>query len=67
MKPGLKTTEFWVSAITTVGALAGSLAGVLPGTAGVIAASIAAAAYALSRGLAKVGDSGNSTLAAPTK
>lgn len=54
MKPGYKTTEFWVSATATGGALLGALAGVLPGTAGVVAASIAAGCYAVSRGLAKL-------------
>ena len=54
MKPGYKTTEFWVSALTTGGALIGALAGVLPGTAGIIAASISGGLYAISRGLAKL-------------
>lgn len=54
MKPGYKTTEFWVSALTTGGALIGALAGVLPGAAGIIAASIAGGLYAVSRGLVKL-------------
>lgn len=54
MKPGYKTTEFWVSATATIGALFGAIAGVLPGQAGVVGASIAAGCYALSRGLAKL-------------
>jgi len=54
MKPGYKTTEFWVSALTTGGALIGALAGALPGTAGIVAASISGGLYAVSRGLAKL-------------
>lgn len=54
MKPGYKTTEFWVTALATAGALIGSISGALPGNAGVIGASIAAGCYAISRGLAKL-------------
>lgn len=54
MKPGYKTTEFWVTSLATAGALIGSLSGLLPGNAGVIGAAIAAGCYAISRGLVKL-------------
>mgnify|MGYP001617646937 CR=1 FL=1 len=53
MKPGWKTTEFWISALATVGVVVVSAAGVLPA---VVAAPLVVAggvAYAVSRGLAK--------------
>ena len=53
MKAGWKTTEFWVTALATAGAVIGALAGLLPGQAGVVAGALCAGAYAISRGLAK--------------
>ena len=53
MKPGWKTTEFWLAALTSVGAVAASLAGVLPPNYGAVATAIATAAYSLARGFAK--------------
>jgi hypothetical protein len=57
VKPGIRTTEFWLTLVTIIGSLGGELAGILPGRAGAVVAAIASAAYALSRGLAKVGGS----------
>lgn len=51
--PGWKTTEFWVSVATIVGALTATLAGNLPDKYAAIATAVSAAAYAISRGLAK--------------
>jgi hypothetical protein len=49
VKPGVKTTEFWV----TVVAMATALAEHVPAPWGWITLAVANAAYALSRGLAK--------------
>lgn len=55
LKPGYKTTEFWVVVLTTIATLAGQLDGLVPPPWGVVISGIAAAAYAISRGLAKSG------------
>ncbi len=55
IKPGWKTTEFWVSTLTTVGMLLGTLVGVVPPQYTAIAAAFSAGAYAISRGLTKAG------------
>ena len=55
MKPGFKTTEFIVNACVIVGAVAFAVADKLPARYAAIAAAISAGAYAVSRGLAKVG------------
>lgn len=60
MKPGYKTTEFYVT-ILTIGALIlteVSSANVLPLKYGSIAAAVAAAGYAIARGLTKHGTPG---------
>ena len=54
MKPGIKTTEFWISALTTVGAVGAAAVGFLPATAAATVATISGGAYALARGLAKL-------------
>lgn len=51
--PGFRTTEFWVTVATGVGAVAVSAEGALPHRYAAVAATVAAVAYALSRGLAK--------------
>lgn len=60
MKPGLKTTEFWLTIATDVGLLATALAGALPAKWAAVAVGVAQLAYAFSRGLAKLGASGSS-------
>ena len=55
MKPGYKTTEFIVTVCLIVGAVAFAIADKLPARYAAIAASISAGAYAVARGLAKVG------------
>jgi uncharacterized membrane protein YfcA len=52
-KPGYKTTEFFVTVLTAVGALIAALAGQLTPRYAAIASAVSVAAYALSRGLAK--------------
>ena len=54
MKPGYKTTEFYVSLATQLGALIAGIQGGLPPKYAGIVASVAAVGYAVSRGLAKV-------------
>lgn len=54
MKAGYKTTEFWVTATAVVGVIATAIAGSVSGTAAVYSAAAATAAYAISRGLAKL-------------
>lgn len=56
MKPGYKTTEFWVTLLTTGGTLLGAIAGALPGTSSVIVVSISSGLYAIARSLAKTGN-----------
>lgn len=55
MKPGWKTTEFWVTIATSVGAVAAAADGVLPEKYAALAVAVSGAAYAIARGLAKVG------------
>lgn len=55
MKPGFKTTEFYVTVLTDIGLVAASVGGVLPSKWAAIAAGVAQAAYAISRGLTKSG------------
>jgi len=55
VKPGYKTTELAATVAAAVGALLASWDGVLPPRYAAIAATASAAAYALSRGLTKLG------------
>lgn len=54
-RPGIKTTEFWLTAIGLVGAVSAAAAGVLPPKYAAALMTISAAAYKLSRGLSKIG------------
>lgn len=54
MKPGYKTTEFYVALLVTIGSTLFAIADKLPARYAAGASTIAAGAYALSRGLAKV-------------
>jgi len=58
MKPGQKTTEFIVSVVVIVGAVAFAIADKLPPKYAAFASAISAAAYAISRGLTKGGGAG---------
>jgi hypothetical protein len=53
-KPGYKTTEFWVTAITSAAALVAALSGNLSPRYAALAAAISTGLYAIGRGLAKV-------------
>jgi hypothetical protein len=50
-----RTSEFWITALTTVGAVAGALVGFVPVALAAGVAGLSGAAYAVARGLAKVG------------
>ena len=54
MKAGWKTSEFWVTALSIVGLVVSSAAASLSPKYAAIGASVSAAAYAISRGLAKL-------------
>lgn len=56
MKPGWKTSEFWVTAFVILGAVVTQLSSlnVLPQRFVGIAVTVATAAYAISRGIAKL-------------
>jgi hypothetical protein len=54
LKPGWKTSEFWVTALTVAGLVASSIAASLSPRYAAIGAAVSAAAYAISRGLAKL-------------
>lgn len=54
MKTGYRTTEFWITLLAIVGLVVSSAATALSPRFAAIGASVAAAAYAISRGLAKL-------------
>lgn len=54
MKPGWKTSEFWITGLTIAGLVASSVAAPLAPRYAAIGAAISAGAYTLSRGLAKL-------------
>lgn len=51
---GLRSTELWLTVATNVALTASALAGALPPKWAAVSASVASAAYAVSRGIAKV-------------
>lgn len=54
LKPGYKTTEFLVAALTIVGLVVASAATSLPPRYAAIGSAVSAAAYSIARGLAKL-------------
>lgn len=58
LKPGLKTTELWVTVLTDIGVVAAALQGSLSPQWAAVAASVSTLAYSLSRGIAKNGSTG---------
>ena len=54
MKPGFKTTDFYVTVITALGAFVAAIGDALPDRYAAITASVVSAGYAVGRGLAKV-------------
>ncbi len=55
MIKGYRTTEFWVHMLGTIGVVAGAIAGFVPATIAAIVTGISGGAYAISRGLSKMG------------
>lgn len=53
-KAGYATTEFWLTILTTVGAVAASSTSNLPPRYAAIATAVSVSAYAFSRALAKL-------------
>lgn len=53
MKPGFKTSEFWVVILNIVGSASASIAGVLDPKWAALAASVSTIAYAFSRAFIK--------------
>ena len=56
LKPGWKTTEFWVTVLTQFSIVGGALAGVLPPKEAALLAAFSQAAYTIARGIAKSGE-----------
>lgn len=55
IKPGWKTTEFWISVLTSAGSILASAIGFLPPKYAAIVTAASAGLYSVSRGLAKTG------------
>ena len=56
MKPGIHTTEFWLTVAVDLAALLAAVGDVLPDRYATFAATISTGLYALSRGWAKSGN-----------
>lgn len=54
MRKGYQTTEFWVTVLSIIGLVASSASASLSPKYAAVGASVSAAAYAISRGLAKL-------------
>lgn len=54
-KPGYKTTEFWVTSLTSIAALVAALSSHLNPRYAAVGAAVSEGLYALSRGLTKHG------------
>ena len=54
LKPGYKTTEFFVTVLTAIGLITASSASWLPPRFAAIGTAISVGAYAIARGLAKI-------------
>lgn len=55
MKPGYKTTEFWITIVSVITSTATGLSGIVEPKFAAILGAIATVGYAISRGLAKQG------------
>jgi hypothetical protein len=53
LKPGVRTTEFWLTLAVNAGALIASFADALPPRYAALAATVSTGLYALARGWAK--------------
>lgn len=61
MKPGVMTTEFWLTIIVDGAALIGDISKALPDRYAALLGAISTGLYALSRGWAKSGNGGGTT------
>lgn len=59
IKPGYRTTEFWMTVATNLIAIIGTLKGVIPEDKAAIALAIANGVYAIARSLVKSGETTN--------
>ena len=55
VKPGIRTTEFWLTLAVDVAAFAAAIANVLPDKYAAIAATVSTSIYSVTRGVAKFG------------
>lgn len=55
MSRGLRTTEFWITVLTSVGLVSAALANALPAKWAAVAVAATNGLYTIARGLAKVG------------
>lgn len=55
MKPGVRTTEFWLTVAVDAGALIAALADALPPRYAALATTVSTGLYAVARGWAKSG------------
>jgi len=53
VKPGVFSSEFWLTLLTTIATIGGQIAGIIPPPWGVIVGAIASAAYTISRAFVK--------------
>lgn len=53
VKPGWKSSEFWITVFTTGGALIGSYSGMIPQPWGTIAAAVCTFGYTIARAYTK--------------
>lgn len=58
-KPGIRTTEFWLTILGAAGAIAAAAANVFPGKYAALLIVVSTTAYKLSRGLAKISPPGS--------
>ncbi len=55
-KGGIRSLSFWLTALTSVGAVAAQVGGLIPNPYGAVALAISASGYAIARGLGKRSD-----------
>lgn len=65
MKPGYRTTEFWVALASSIFSFAAPLFSSIPAVPSLIGGAVISAAYAISRGLAKGGTASTLDKVAP--
>jgi hypothetical protein len=61
-KPGIYTTEFWVTALTVLGLVLASFLDAVPDKYAAIVVAVSTGAYTLARGLSKMGAEADPTV-----